>query len=73
MATTFPAFKDVHLVNGEPIYLFKKALWTLNAVSTRFSREAEGGLTFPVLKGIENFPIFADNVLPSKSELHRSS
>ncbi|GAA5897265.1 uncharacterized protein JCM6883_006635 [Sporobolomyces salmoneus] len=65
MATTFPAFKDVHSVNGKPVYLFKKALWTLNAIHTRFSNEAEEGTSFPVPKGIENFPVFADNVLPS--------
>ncbi|GAA5963447.1 hypothetical protein JCM3765_003075 [Sporobolomyces pararoseus] len=70
MATTFSSFKDVHLIkdgNGggeQPVYLFKKALWTLNAIHSRFHQE--GGLDFPVPKGVnENFPIFADNVLPS--------
>ncbi|GAA5992446.1 hypothetical protein JCM5350_001595 [Sporobolomyces pararoseus] len=68
MATTFPSFKDVDIIDGEPVYLFKKALWTLNAIYTRFSQEEKEGssaLNFPIPEGVENFPIFADNVLPS--------
>lgn len=78
MATTFPAFKDVHIVRtiegGEDttVYLFKKALWTLNAIYSRFSpndqdEESKLKLGFPVPRGIKEFPIFADNVIPSKS------
>lgn len=68
MATTFPAFNDTQDAEGKPVYLFKKALWTLNAIHARFSPGTTGegsAPSFPVPQGVDRFPVFADNVLPS--------
>ncbi|GAA6016279.1 hypothetical protein JCM11491_006801 [Sporobolomyces phaffii] len=70
MATTFPAFKDVDtLDDGAEVFLFKKALWTLNAVHARFSvpagSESDDAAAFPVPNRVDEWPVFADNVLPS--------
>lgn len=54
------------------VYIFKKALFLLNAVSLRFSPSAPSSdvisvvPTFP-LPDISALPIFADNVIPSAS------
>ncbi|GAA5893153.1 hypothetical protein JCM6882_003899 [Rhodosporidiobolus microsporus] len=70
LASTFPAFNDSHLdgKDGQPVYLFKKALWLLTVVALRFEKAGEEGEkpTFPLPKVKEaNLPVFADNVLPS--------
>ncbi|GAA5940703.1 uncharacterized protein JCM15063_006332 [Sporobolomyces koalae] len=66
MATTFPAFRDVHEIDSNPVYIFKKALWTLNAIHARFnSSSSSDQLDFPVPTAVDQFPVFADNVLPS--------
>ena len=62
MATTFPAFADLHSTSSGSIYLFKKALWTLNAISVAFSSSSP---PFPLPTNTDQFPVFADNVLPS--------
>lgn len=81
LASTFPAFNDSHpspTPGGEPVYLFKKALWLLTVVSQRFSsrsgnedgeeEETKPKFPLPDLKK-EALPIFADNVLPSTPSL----
>ncbi|GAA5979927.1 hypothetical protein JCM11641_007588 [Rhodosporidiobolus odoratus] len=63
LASTFPAFADAHVVDGEPVYLFKKALWLLTVITLRFADEKP---SFPLPEVDDtNLPIFADNVLPS--------
>jgi len=50
------------IVQGKPIYCFKKALFLIHAISIRF-----GSITpqpFPV-PSTTNSPVFTDNVLPS--------
>ncbi|KPV74126.1 uncharacterized protein RHOBADRAFT_66540, partial [Rhodotorula graminis WP1] len=61
LASTFPAFRDVHVVDGEPVYLFKKALWLATVVSLRFKGE---NVSFQV-PAVVGTPVFADNVLPT--------
>ncbi|GAA6004047.1 hypothetical protein JCM10207_006531 [Rhodosporidiobolus poonsookiae] len=62
LAEAFPAFRDVHVVDGEPVFIFKKALWLLAVVSLRFSTESPPPFPLPKL---DDFPVFADNVLPT--------
>ncbi|KAK7685338.1 hypothetical protein QCA50_011702 [Cerrena zonata] len=50
------------IVNGQPVYCFKKALLTIHAIALRF-----GTMTpppFPIPR-TSNLPIFSDNVIPS--------
>ncbi|GAA5852516.1 hypothetical protein JCM9279_003482 [Rhodotorula babjevae] len=61
LASTFPAFRDVHVVDGEPVYLLKKALWLATVVSLRFKGES---VPFKV-PALDDVPVFADNVLPT--------
>lgn len=63
LAATFPAFRDIPDVEGEPVYLLKKAFWLVTNVALRFKDEPT---TFRT-PSTEGFPIFADNVLPSES------
>lgn len=51
---TVPAFADIHKVDGKPVYLMKKALFLLHAVSHLVE-----------LKGYDNLPVFVDNIIPS--------
>ncbi|ORY89060.1 hypothetical protein BCR35DRAFT_300847 [Leucosporidium creatinivorum] len=61
--STFPAFRDAYTIDGEPVYLFKKALWLLATIKHTFTT-ASPAPSFP-LPSLSNFPIFADNVLPT--------
>ncbi|KIJ39849.1 hypothetical protein M422DRAFT_32453 [Sphaerobolus stellatus SS14] len=56
-----PAFRDMALVNGQPIYVFKKALFLLHGIQQRLGLGSSG---IPALDA-SNLPIFADNVIPS--------
>ncbi|GAW10662.1 hypothetical protein LENED_012954 [Lentinula edodes] len=54
-----PAFQDCHIVNGHSVYLFKKALFLVHAITIRF-----GSLSpppFPV-PNTSQVPVFADNM-----------
>ncbi|KAJ3713404.1 hypothetical protein C8R42DRAFT_684991 [Lentinula raphanica] len=57
-----PAFQDCHIVDGRPIYIFKKALFLAHAITIRFGSMSSP--SFPV-PDTSQVPIFADNVLPS--------
>ncbi|KAF8520377.1 hypothetical protein BU17DRAFT_75631 [Hysterangium stoloniferum] len=59
-----PAFRDMAMVNDTPIYLFKKALFLLNGITSRLSCRVgdDGGI--PV-SDTSTLPIYADNVIPS--------
>jgi hypothetical protein len=62
MAEAIPGFRDVAMVNGEPVYLFKKVQLLTYHLHSQFA------LTHPELfrfQDIENLPIFADNVIPT--------
>lgn len=66
LSETFPAFRDVHAIDGSPpVVLLKKAFWLVTILEARF-RPRQGDpappLTPPSTAG---FPVFADNVLPS--------
>ncbi|KAI0371087.1 hypothetical protein BV20DRAFT_993869 [Pilatotrama ljubarskyi] len=57
-----PAFQDMAVVYGEPVYCFKKALLTLHAVALRFGGSESSSVPVP---RTSHLPIFADNVIPS--------
>ncbi|KAJ3931592.1 MAG: hypothetical protein NXY57DRAFT_1006748 [Lentinula lateritia] len=57
-----PAFQDCNIVNGQSVYLFKKALFLVHAITIRFGSLSP--LPFPV-PNTSQVPVFADNVLPS--------
>ncbi|KAI0644600.1 hypothetical protein C8Q79DRAFT_972727 [Trametes meyenii] len=57
-----PAFQDMALVYGEPVYCFKKALLTLHAVALRFGNSDSPSVPVP---RTSHLPIFSDNVIPS--------
>ncbi|KAF8588691.1 hypothetical protein K439DRAFT_1405938 [Ramaria rubella] len=69
LVLAIPAFRDMTLVNGQPVYIFKKALFLLHGISERFSSSADGAgsLSRTVIPFLDtsNLPVFADNVLPS--------
>ncbi|SCV71642.1 BQ2448_3230 [Microbotryum intermedium] len=70
---TFPDFQDAYTVEGEPVYILKKALYLLNAITLRFSPSGsfDHTPTFPLPTNTTHFPIFADNVIPSLLMHHR--
>lgn len=60
LASTFPAFNDAHLVGGQqPVYLYKKAFFLLQAISMRL------GDKVPSIPSTQALPMFVDNVLPT--------
>ncbi|KAH9829078.1 uncharacterized protein C8Q71DRAFT_863523 [Rhodofomes roseus] len=59
-----PAFRDIAIVEGNPIYCFKKALLTIHSIARRFGI-SNSGSSIPVPPGTERLPIFVDNVIPS--------
>ncbi|TFK44569.1 hypothetical protein BDQ12DRAFT_673224 [Crucibulum laeve] len=63
LVRAFPAFRDMGLVDGKPIYCFKKALFLLHAISVRFGTTTSHPL-FPI-PSTKSSPVFTDNVLPS--------
>ncbi|THH29625.1 hypothetical protein EUX98_g4568 [Antrodiella citrinella] len=50
------------IVDGEPVYCFKKALLTIHAVAARYSTEDPPPLPLP---RTSELPVFSDNVIPS--------
>ncbi|KAI5481262.1 DUF2419 family protein [Pseudohyphozyma bogoriensis] len=77
LARTFPTFNDSAVVDGQPVYLFKKAFFLLNAIAERFAspstsaiagdnEEEDAARIFPFpVPDVSGFPIFADNVIPT--------
>ncbi|KAI0743411.1 hypothetical protein C8Q80DRAFT_1106852 [Daedaleopsis nitida] len=57
-----PAFRDMTMVDGEPIYCFKKAMLTLHAIALRFGSSPSPTVPIP---RTAHLPIFSDNVIPS--------
>jgi len=62
LVRAIPAFQDMTIVDGEPVYCFKKALLTIHAVVIRYQNEIPPPLPLP---RTSNLPIFSDNVIPS--------
>jgi len=62
LVCAIPGFRDMSIVNDQPIFCFKKALFLINAVSVRFGTRDLS--PFPVPQ-TSHLPVFADNVLPS--------
>lgn len=60
LVRAIPAFRDMAVVNGKPVYCFKKALFLIHAVKIRFGASPP----FPI-PSTAQAPVFADNVLPS--------
>ncbi|KAG1771145.1 hypothetical protein EV702DRAFT_655950 [Suillus placidus] len=60
LVRAIPAFRDMAVVNGKPVYCFKKALFLIHAVKIRFGSSPP----FPIPSTVQA-PVFTDNVLPS--------
>ncbi|EIN11942.1 hypothetical protein PUNSTDRAFT_62993 [Punctularia strigosozonata HHB-11173 SS5] len=54
-----PAFRDMAIVDGHPVYCFKKALFLIHAIAVRFTTAP-----FPIPE-TSHLPVFTDNVIPS--------
>ncbi|KAG1844170.1 hypothetical protein DFJ58DRAFT_803049 [Suillus subalutaceus] len=64
LVRAIPAFRDMAVVNGKPVYCFKKALFLIHAVKIRFGSSPP----FPI-PSTAQAPVFTDNVLPSLLDL----
>ncbi|KAM0790857.1 hypothetical protein ACM66B_004699 [Microbotryomycetes sp. NB124-2] len=64
LVNTFPPFRDVHIVDGQPCIVLKKALFLLSVITLTFSAPGRQKPSFP-LPDITKLPIFADNVIPT--------
>jgi hypothetical protein len=62
LVKAFPAFRDMAIVNGQPIYCFKKALFLIHVVVDRFASNSPPPFPIPDMSRV---PVFTDNVLPS--------
>ncbi|KAF9913436.1 hypothetical protein BX616_010032 [Lobosporangium transversale] len=62
LINAFPAFQDAAEIDGETVYVFKKALLLASTLERRFGSSADSLFAF---KDIEGSPIFADNVIPT--------
>ncbi|KAG2140447.1 hypothetical protein BD769DRAFT_1430150 [Suillus cothurnatus] len=60
LVRAIPAFRDMAVVDGKPVYCFKKALFLIHAVKIRFGSSPP----FPI-PSTAQAPVFTDNVLPS--------
>ncbi|KAG8917417.1 hypothetical protein FRC02_003129 [Tulasnella sp. 418] len=60
LVKAFPTFQDMYIVNDEPVYIFKKALFMIHAIVLRF-----GSSSSMPIPDTSNLPIFSDNVIPS--------
>ncbi|KAG8995423.1 hypothetical protein FRB93_001151 [Tulasnella sp. JGI-2019a] len=67
LVRAFPAFQDMAEVDGQPVYVFKKALFLVHAIVLRFqgaSIDPTPATTVPI-PDTTSLPIFSDNVIPS--------
>ncbi|KAG8739502.1 hypothetical protein FRC10_005565 [Ceratobasidium sp. 414] len=62
LVKAIPGFRDMTMINGQPVYLFKKALFLVHAIALRFGGTPGGSMPIPATN---NLPVFSDNVLPS--------
>ncbi|KAL4074302.1 hypothetical protein V8B97DRAFT_1864333 [Scleroderma yunnanense] len=59
---TFRAFQDMAIVDSQPVYCFKKALFLVHAIVIRFGSSSRLPFQLP---NTSQIPVFSDNVLPS--------
>ncbi|KAI0344610.1 hypothetical protein BDW22DRAFT_1354709 [Trametopsis cervina] len=62
LVKAIPAFQDMGVVEGQPVYCFKKAMLTLHAIALRFGASPNPPIPIP---RTDNLPVFSDNVIPS--------
>ncbi|KAG8777394.1 hypothetical protein FRC12_000384 [Ceratobasidium sp. 428] len=62
LVKAIPGFRDMAVIDGQPVYLFKKALFLVHAIRLRFGETPGGSVPVPAT---DNLPVFSDNVLPS--------
>ncbi|TDL24184.1 hypothetical protein BD410DRAFT_745504 [Rickenella mellea] len=60
-----PGFRDMALINGEPVYVFKKALFLIHAINIRFGSVSPSSSQSVPIPDTSSLPVFSDNVLPS--------
>ncbi|KAF8629164.1 hypothetical protein AX17_005749 [Amanita inopinata Kibby_2008] len=58
----FPGFQDMAMVDGQPVYCFKKALFLIHTVTIQFGSLQPAPFPLP---DTSQSPVFADNVIPS--------
>ncbi|KAI6044686.1 hypothetical protein EDC04DRAFT_2561154 [Pisolithus marmoratus] len=58
----FPAFRDMAVIDNQPVYCFKKALFLIHAIVIRFGIRNTPLFQLP---NSSQIPVFTDNVLPS--------
>src|SRR2546430_17417869 len=61
MVKAIPGFQDMAMVDGEPVYLFKKVQMLAMDLHSRFSKSNPELFHF---HDIDEMPIFSDNVIP---------
>ncbi|KAG0370800.1 hypothetical protein BC939DRAFT_476203 [Gamsiella multidivaricata] len=61
LINTFPAFQDYAEIDGQTVYIFKKALLLASSLERRFAATEK----IFAFTDIKDSPIFADNVIPS--------
>lgn len=62
LVKAIPGFQDMAVINEQPVYLFKKALFLIHAIVLRFGSSSSGSVPLP---DTSQLPVFSDNVLPS--------
>ncbi|KAI0266692.1 hypothetical protein BC834DRAFT_109128 [Gloeopeniophorella convolvens] len=62
LVRAIPGFRDMAVINDQPVYCFKKALFLINGVNIRFGEKAPSPFPIPQTS---HLPVFTDNVLPS--------
>jgi len=61
MVRGIPAFRDMAIVDGQAVYIFKKALLMIHLVNLRFSSSPRDF----IVPDTSQLPVFSDNVVPS--------
>ena len=61
MVEAIPGFQDMAMVDGEPVYLFKKVQLLVMELHSRFSKSNRELFHF---HDIDDMPTFSDNVIP---------
>ncbi|KXN93403.1 hypothetical protein AN958_00329 [Leucoagaricus sp. SymC.cos] len=62
LVIAFPAFQDMAVIEDQPVYCFKKALFLIHAIRVHFGSISPPPFPIPSTK---DSPIFTDNVIPS--------
>ncbi|KAI9572102.1 hypothetical protein HD554DRAFT_2015910 [Boletus coccyginus] len=62
LVCAFPAFRDMAVVDGRPVYCFGKALFLIHGVTLRFGSYSPPPFSLPDTTKV---PVFTDNVIPS--------